>query len=75
MKQGSKAVPELEDAVRLDPQGQAEACLSLAALYDAAGFKDRAAAEYEKFLSLRPDYPDKDKLKKYILYNKKLQSL
>lgn len=74
MKQGSKAAPELEDAVRLDPQGQAEACLSLAALYDAAGFKDRAAAEYEKFLSLRPDYPDKGKLKKYILDNKKLQS-
>ncbi len=72
IKRGSLAVPELEEAARLDPTGQAEALLSVAALYDAAGLKDRAAAEYEKFLAMKPDYPDKKKLEKYIKDNKKL---
>jgi tetratricopeptide (TPR) repeat protein len=48
-QRGSKAVPELEEAIRLDPEHQAEAYLSLGALYDAAGAKDRAAEVYEKF--------------------------
>lgn len=72
VKRGSLAVRELEEAARLDPAGQAEAHLSLAALYDAAGYRDRAAAEYEKFLSKRPDYPEKRQLEKYIRDNKKL---
>ncbi len=71
IKKGSKAVPELEEAARLDPDNQAEAHLSLAALYDAAGVKDRAAAEYEKFLAQKPNYSDKKKLEKYIRENKK----
>jgi Tfp pilus assembly protein PilF len=71
LKKGSKAVPELEEASRLDPKGQAEAHLSLAALYNAADIKDRAAAEYEKFLAQKPDYSDKKKLEKYIRDNKK----
>ncbi len=71
VKKGSKAVPELEEAARLDPDGQAEAHLSLAALYDAAGLKDRAVAEYESFLAQKPAYPDKKKLEKYIQDNKK----
>jgi tetratricopeptide (TPR) repeat protein len=72
IKKGSLAVRELEEAARLDPAGQAEAHLSLAALYDAAGYKDRAAVEYEKFLAKKPDYPEKKKLEKYIRDNKKL---
>ena len=72
VKKGSLAVKELEEAARLDPAGQAEAHLSLAALYDAAGYKDRAAAEYEKFLEKRPNYPEKKKLEKYIQDNKKI---
>jgi tetratricopeptide (TPR) repeat protein len=72
IKKGSKAVPELEEAARLDPENQAEAHLSLAALYDAANLKDRAAAEYEKFLAVKPNYADKKTLEKYILENKKL---
>lgn len=72
IKKGSKAVPELEEAARLDPEGQAEAHLSLAALYDVVGYKDRAAAEYEKFLAAKPNYADKKKLEKYIQENKKL---
>jgi Flp pilus assembly protein TadD len=71
IKKGSKAVPELEEAARLDPENQADAHLSLAALYDAANLKDRAAGEYEKFLAQKPNYPDKKKLEKYIRDNKK----
>lgn len=72
IKKGSLAVPQLEEAVRLDPANQAEALLSLARLYDAAGLKDRAAAEYEKFLAIKPDYARKKELEKYIRDNKKL---
>jgi len=71
IKKGSKAVPELEEAVRLDPENQAEAHLSLAALYNAANLKDRAAAEYEKFLAIKPNYADRKTLEKYIHDNKK----
>jgi Flp pilus assembly protein TadD len=72
IKKGSKAVPELEEAARLDPENQAEAHLSLAALYNAANLKDRAAAEYEKFLAIKPNYADRKTLEKYIRDNKKL---
>jgi cytochrome c-type biogenesis protein CcmH/NrfG len=68
VKKGSKAVPYLEEAARL---GRPEARLRLAALYNAAGLKDRAAAEYEQFLAARPDYPDRKKLEQYIKENKK----
>ena len=71
LKQGSKAVPELNEALRLDPNGKAEAHLLLAALYDAVGLKDRAAGEYEQFLTKRPDYRDRKKLQRYILENRK----
>lgn len=68
MKKGSKAVPYLEEAARL---GRPEARLRLAALYNAANLKDRAAAEYEQFLAAKPDYPDRKKLEQYIKENKK----
>jgi Tfp pilus assembly protein PilF len=71
LKQGSKAVPELNEALRLDPNGKAEAHLLLAALYDAVGLKDRAAGEYEQFLAKRPDSHDRKKMQRYILENKK----
>jgi Tfp pilus assembly protein PilF len=73
LKQGSKAVPQLNEALRLDPRGKAEAHLRLAALYDAVGMKDRAAAEYEQFLAKRPDYRDRKKLERYISEHKKPQ--
>lgn len=71
LKKGSKAVPYLEEALRLDPQGKAEVHLRLAALYNGAGLRDRAAAEYEQFLKKRPDHPDRKKLEQYIAENKK----
>lgn len=71
IKKGSKAVGYLNEALRLEPIKMAEAHLRLAALYNGAGLKDKAAAEYESFLKVRPDYPDRKKLEKYISDNKK----
>lgn len=71
VRQGSKGVPHLNEALRLDPQGKAEAHLLLAALYDAAGLKDRAATQYAQFLAKLPDYHDRKKLERYISEHRK----
>lgn len=71
IKKGSKAVGYLNQALALDPAGMADAHLRLAALYNAAGMKDKAVNEYEQFLKKKPDYPDRQKLEKYIADNKK----
>ncbi|MFL6230310.1 MAG: tetratricopeptide repeat protein, partial [Pyrinomonadaceae bacterium] len=71
LKKGSLAVGYLNEAIRLDPVGHADAHLRLALLYNAVGMKDKAAAEYEGFLAVRPDYPDRKKLEQYISENKK----
>jgi len=71
LKQGSLAVVYLNEALKLDPQGMAEVHLRLAALYHAAGLKDKAAIEYEEFLKKKPDYPDKKKIEQYIIANKR----
>ena len=71
LKLGSKAVPHLTAALRLDPNGKADAHLLLAALYDRAGLKDRAASEYEQFLAKRQNYSDRKKLERYISEHKK----
>jgi len=68
LKKGSKAVGYLTEAARL---GKIEAHLRLAALYNAVGMKDKAAAEYEAFLKKQPNYPDRKKLEQYITENKK----
>lgn len=69
-KKGSKAVGYLYEALRLEPDGKAEIHLRLAALYHGAGYKDRAAAEYEQFLAKRPNHPEREKFQKYISENK-----
>lgn len=69
LKKGSLAVGFLNDALKLDPVGMADAHLRLAALYNLAGYKDRAALEYNEFLKKRPDYPDAQKLRDYIVTN------
>ena len=71
IKKGSKAVGYLNEAIKLDPVGRADAHLRLATLYNAAGMKDLAALEYEQFLKKKPDYPDRKKLEDYITANKK----
>lgn len=73
IKKGSKAVGYLYEALKLDPVGMADAHLRLAALYNGAGMKDKAATEYEQFLKKKPDYADKKKLEEYIANNKKQQ--
>ena len=70
-KKGSLAVSYLNEALRLDPKNMAEVHLRLALLYDRAGAKDKAAAEYEAFLKQRPGYTDRKKLEDYISANKK----
>jgi tetratricopeptide (TPR) repeat protein len=71
VKKGTKAVEHFTEALRLDPKGKADAHLRLAALYNAAGMKDRAAAEYRQFLDKNPNHPEKGKLEKYIRENRK----
>ncbi len=71
VKKGSKAVIHMEAALRLDPVGKADAHLRLGTLYHAAGMKDRAAAEYQKFLAKIPDHPEKKKLQQYIDQNRR----
>jgi Tfp pilus assembly protein PilF len=70
LKKGSKAVGYFNEALKIDPIGMADAHLRLGALYNGAGYKDRAAAEYEMFLQKKPDYPEKQKLLDYIQANK-----
>ena len=71
IKKGSKAVSYLNQAIKLDPVGKADAHLRLATLYNAVGLKDKAALEYEEFLKKKPAYPDRKKLEEYISANKK----
>jgi tetratricopeptide (TPR) repeat protein len=70
-KQGSLAVGYLNEAIKLEPVGMADAHLRLATLYNAVGRKDKAAAEYEEFLKKIPGYQDKKKLQEYITAHKK----
>jgi len=70
-RKGSLAVKYFGEALRLDPQGKADIHLRLATLYNAAGRKDLAAAEYEQFLSKRPGHPDRKKYEQYVKENGK----
>lgn len=70
IKKGSKAVVYLNQALKLDPVGKADAHLRLATLYNAVGMKDKAVLEYEEFLKKKPEYPDAKKLRDYIEANK-----
>ncbi|HET9528184.1 MAG TPA: tetratricopeptide repeat protein [Pyrinomonadaceae bacterium] len=68
VRKGSKAIPHLNEAAK---HGRPEAHLRLGWLYNAAGLKDKAALEYEEYLKKNPEYPERNKLKEYILTNKK----
>jgi len=73
VKKGSKAVGYLNEALKLDPIGKADAHLRLATLYNAVGLKDKAAIEYDEFLKKKPDHPDSKKFRDYINANKPKQ--
>ena len=68
LKKGSKAIPYLNEAASL---GRPDAHLRLGWLYNAAGYKDKAALEYEEYLKKDPHYRDRAKLMEYIAANKK----
>lgn len=70
LRKGSIAVDYLYKALLLDPVGKANAHLRLAALYNAVGLKQKAAAEYAAFLKKKPDYVNRRKLEQYIALNK-----
>ena len=55
IKKGSKAVGYLNEAIRLAPIEKAGVHLLLAALYNGAGLKARASAEYLTFLEKEPN--------------------
>ena len=68
-RQGSLAVEALDQALKLDPAGQAECHLLKGHLYELAGAKQLATKEYKAFLAKVSDHPDKKKLEKYIAEN------
>lgn len=68
-RRGNDGLAALDEALRLDPVGMAECHLLKARLYDLAGAKALAAAEYKAFLAKVPNYPDKKKFEKYIKEN------
>lgn len=65
-KQGNLGLAALDKALELDPQGMAECHLLKARLYDLAGAKHLASAEYKAFLAKISDHPDKPKFEQYI---------
>ncbi|MFL6466763.1 MAG: tetratricopeptide repeat protein [Pyrinomonadaceae bacterium] len=69
IRKGSLGVPHMNRAIELDPNGKADLHLRIAALYNVAGAKDLAANEYKLFLQKRPNYPDREKMEKYISEN------
>jgi tetratricopeptide (TPR) repeat protein len=68
-KKGSLAVGYLNKAIELAPIEKAEIHLRLALLYNAAGLKDRAVAEYKAFLAKVKDHPDRQRIEQYIKDN------
>jgi Tfp pilus assembly protein PilF len=69
LRKGSMAVTYMNEALKLDPIGMANAHLRLATLYNLAGYKERAAIEYNEFLKKKPDYPESQRLRDYIIAN------
>jgi tetratricopeptide (TPR) repeat protein len=65
----SIAVDYLNEALKLDPLGMANAHLRLATIYNLSGRKDLAAIEYNEFLKKKPEYPDGQRLRDYIIAN------
>lgn len=68
-KKGSLAVGFLNKAIELAPIEKAEIHLRLAALYNGAGLKDRAATEYKQFLKKVKDHPERKRIEQYIKEN------
>jgi predicted Zn-dependent protease len=59
------------EALRLDPKGKSEAHLRLAAVLNAAGRKEEAAAEVKQFLVKNPNHPKREMFEEYVRQNRK----
>jgi predicted Zn-dependent protease len=70
-KQGTLAIEYMRKAITLAPFEKADLHLRIAWLYNAAGARELAAAEYKLFLEKRPNYPDRAKMEEYIAANSK----
>ena len=68
LKKGSLAVAFLNRAIELDP-AKADLHLRLAALYDGAGYKPLASAEYVRVLAKVKEHPDRKKFEQYVKDN------
>jgi len=68
-KQGTLAITYMRRAIEISPEGKADLHLRIAWLYNAAGARNLAAAEYKLLLEKKPNYPDKQKLLDYIAQN------
>jgi tetratricopeptide (TPR) repeat protein len=68
-KKESIGVRHMTAALKLDPEGMANAHLRIASVYNLAGRKDLAAIEYNEFLKKKPEYPDAQRLRDYIIAN------
>lgn len=65
----SIGVEHMNEALKLDSVGMANAHLRIAGVYNLAGRKDLAAIEYNEFLKKKPEYPDGQRLRDYIIAN------
>jgi Flp pilus assembly protein TadD len=70
IRKGSLAITYLNEALKIDPIGRAEAHLRLGALYNRGGRKDLAVIEYNEFLKKKPHHPEAQRLKDYIIANR-----
>jgi tetratricopeptide (TPR) repeat protein len=68
-KQGTLAIAHMRRAIEISPDGKSNLHLRIAWLYNAAGAKDLAVAEYKLLLEKKPNHPDKQKLLQYIVEN------
>ncbi len=69
IRKGSKAIPALNEAIRLQPKEMADCHMLLAKLYDIAGARHLASSEFKLLLQKVPNHPEKDKMKHYIKEN------
>ncbi len=68
-RKGTLGAESLNRSIQLDPIGMAENHLKLAHLYELAGAKKLAAAQYKAFIVKVPAHPEKKKFEKFVKDN------
>ena len=69
VRKGTLGLKALNESLRLDPVGMAECHILIARLYDLAGAKNLATAEYKLLLTKVPKHVDRKKFEQYIRDN------